>query len=131
MGTLTGLFFTGSPVTNYAEAQQADHERYAHFFHAMLDRGVFLAPSGYETLFVSLAHDDETLETTIAAAREAAATLVRLTERAAQSSSLGRRLRRTWSRKNSDPAMHTITRTMTTKARPPEPSPSLPASTSC
>jgi glutamate-1-semialdehyde 2,1-aminomutase len=76
VGTLTGLFFAPSPVTDYAEAQQADHERYAHFFHAMLDRGVFLAPSGYETLFVSLAHDDETLETTIAAAREAAAAIV-------------------------------------------------------
>jgi len=76
VGTLTGLFFSGSPVTNYAQAQQADHERYARFFHAMLDRGVFLAPSGYETFFVSLAHDDEALETTIAAAREAAATLV-------------------------------------------------------
>jgi glutamate-1-semialdehyde 2,1-aminomutase len=75
VGTLTGVFFAASPVTDYAQAQQADHERYARFFHAMLDRGVFLAPSGYETLFVSLAHDDETLETTIAAAREAAATI--------------------------------------------------------
>jgi len=76
VGTLTGFFFASSPVTDYAAAQHADHERYARFFHAMLDRGVFLAPSGYETLFVSLAHDDETLATTIAAAHEAAATLV-------------------------------------------------------
>jgi glutamate-1-semialdehyde 2,1-aminomutase len=75
VGTLTGFFFTASPVTNYAEAQQADHERYATFFHAMLDRGVYLAPSGYETLFVSLAHGDAELEQTLAAAREAAATL--------------------------------------------------------
>jgi glutamate-1-semialdehyde 2,1-aminomutase len=75
VGTLTGFFFAPSPVGDYAAAQQADHERYARFFHAMLDRDVFLAPSGYETLFVSLAHDDETLATTIAAAHEAAATL--------------------------------------------------------
>jgi len=76
VGTLTGFFFASSPVTDYAAAQHADHERYARFFHAMLDRGVFLAPSGYETLFVSLAHDDEILATTIAAAHGAAATLV-------------------------------------------------------
>ena len=75
VGTLTGLFFAGSPVTDYAAAQQADHERYARFFHGMLDRGVFLAPSGYETLFVSLAHDDDVLDRTIAAAHEAAAEL--------------------------------------------------------
>lgn len=75
VGTLTGFFFAASPVTDYAEAQQADHERYALLPRDMLDRGVFLAPSGYETLFVSLAHDDDTLETTIAAAREAAATI--------------------------------------------------------
>jgi glutamate-1-semialdehyde 2,1-aminomutase len=72
VGTLTGLFFAASPVGDYAQAQQADHERYARFFHGMLDRGVFLAPSGYETLFVSLAHDDGVLEQTLAAAREAA-----------------------------------------------------------
>jgi glutamate-1-semialdehyde 2,1-aminomutase len=76
VGTLTGFFFAGAPVTNYAEAQAADHERYARFFHAMLDRGVFLAPSGYETTFVSLAHGDEELETTLTAAYEAADSLV-------------------------------------------------------
>jgi glutamate-1-semialdehyde 2,1-aminomutase len=75
VGTLTGLFFSASPVRNYAAAQLADHERYAQFFHGMLDRGVFLAPSGYETMFVSLAHDDDVLDRTIAAAHEAAATL--------------------------------------------------------
>jgi glutamate-1-semialdehyde 2,1-aminomutase len=75
VGTLTGFFFGASPVTSYAAAQLADHERYARFFHGMLDRGVFLAPSGYETLFVSLAHDDDVLERTIAAAHEAAANL--------------------------------------------------------
>jgi glutamate-1-semialdehyde 2,1-aminomutase len=73
--TLGGLFFSPVPVTNYAEAERADHERYARFFHGMLDRGVFLAPSGYETMFVSLAHTDDDLATTVAAATAVAATL--------------------------------------------------------
>jgi len=73
--TLTGCFFTPIPVTDYEEARQADHEAYARFFHALLDRGIFLAPSGYETLFVSLAHGEEELQATITAAHEAAATL--------------------------------------------------------
>jgi glutamate-1-semialdehyde 2,1-aminomutase len=75
VNTLTGFFFTPSPVANYADAQRADHKLYARFFHALLERSVFLAPSGYETLFVSLAHRDEILDESIAAAREAAASL--------------------------------------------------------
>ena len=74
-GTLAGLFFAPEPVTNYAAAQDADHERYARFFHGMLDRGVYFAPSGYETTFVSLAHSDEIIDDTIAIATEVAATL--------------------------------------------------------
>jgi glutamate-1-semialdehyde 2,1-aminomutase len=70
VGTLTGLFFTTTPVTDYGQAQAADHARYARLFHHLLDRGHFLAPSGYETLFVSLAHTDEHLESTIAAAAD-------------------------------------------------------------
>jgi len=73
--TLGGLFFGPSRVTDYAGAQQADHERYGRFFHGMLDRGVFLAPSGYETLFVSLAHDDDVIDRTVAIAADVAATL--------------------------------------------------------
>jgi glutamate-1-semialdehyde 2,1-aminomutase len=69
--TLTGLFFATRPVTNYEEAQHADHQRYAQFFHAMLDRDIFLAPSGYETLFVSLAHTDQIIDDTITAAEAA------------------------------------------------------------
>jgi glutamate-1-semialdehyde 2,1-aminomutase len=63
--TLTGVFFCPTPVTDYGGAQQADHQAYARFFHAMLDAGIFLAPSGYETLFVSLAHTDELIDQTI------------------------------------------------------------------
>jgi glutamate-1-semialdehyde 2,1-aminomutase len=70
VGTLTGLFFADAPVANYEQAQQADHARYAALFHHLLAAGHFLAPSGYETLFVSLAHDDALLDATIAAAAE-------------------------------------------------------------
>jgi glutamate-1-semialdehyde 2,1-aminomutase len=72
VGTLTGLFFAPAPVTNYEQAQHADHARYALLFHHLLDAGHFLAPSGYETLFVSLAHTDELLDATVAAAADRA-----------------------------------------------------------
>jgi glutamate-1-semialdehyde 2,1-aminomutase len=68
VGTLTGLFFTNHPVTNYEQAREADHARYAQLFHHLLGAGHFLAPSGYETLFVSLAHSDDLIDETIAAA---------------------------------------------------------------
>jgi glutamate-1-semialdehyde 2,1-aminomutase len=73
--TLGGLFFAPAPVTDYAAAQQADLARYGRFFHGMLDRGVFFAPSGYETMFVSLAHDDALIDRTIELAAEVAAEL--------------------------------------------------------
>jgi glutamate-1-semialdehyde 2,1-aminomutase len=66
--TLVGLFFASQPVTNYEEAKRADHARYASFFHGLLERGVYFAPSGYETLFPSLAHTSADLEATLAAA---------------------------------------------------------------
>ncbi len=75
VGTLVGFFFTDSDVDDYESAKAADHRRYAEFFHAMLDRGVALAPSGYETVFVSLAHTDQDIDATIAAATEAATAL--------------------------------------------------------
>jgi glutamate-1-semialdehyde 2,1-aminomutase len=69
--TLVGLFFAPAAISNYASAQAADHERYARFFHGLLERGVYFAPSGYETLFVSLAHDDVAAEATAAAVFDA------------------------------------------------------------
>ena len=78
VNTLTGLFFTDAPVTSYDGAQAADHKVYARFFHAMLDRDVFLAPSGYEAIFVSLAHGDAELSRTLEAASEAAQELASL-----------------------------------------------------
>ncbi|MFL5802069.1 MAG: glutamate-1-semialdehyde 2,1-aminomutase [Roseiflexaceae bacterium] len=71
-GSMWGFFFAAEPVTDYATAKQhADTQRFGRFFHAMLDRGVYLAPSQFEAAFVSLAHDDELLRQTIAAAGEA------------------------------------------------------------
>jgi glutamate-1-semialdehyde 2,1-aminomutase len=70
VGTLTGIFFSPEPVTNYEQAQKADHARYAQLFHHLLERGHFLAPSGYETPFVSLAHQDEQIDETVARAEE-------------------------------------------------------------
>ena len=74
--TLVGLFFTSAPVRNYDEVKvAADTGVYPRFFHAMLDRGVALAPSAYEVLFPSLAHTDADIERTIAAAADAAESL--------------------------------------------------------
>jgi glutamate-1-semialdehyde 2,1-aminomutase len=69
VGTLAGLFFADSPVRDYADAQAADHRAYAQFFHGMLDRGVFLPPSGYEALFPSLAHGDAEIDAIVDTAR--------------------------------------------------------------
>jgi len=63
--TLVGVFFGAEPVRNYDDARAADHDRYARLFHGLLDRGVYFAPSGYETLFPSLAHTDADLDATI------------------------------------------------------------------
>jgi glutamate-1-semialdehyde 2,1-aminomutase len=56
------------PPSTYAEAMQCDKEAFNRFFHAMLERGVYLAPSAYEAGFVSAEHSETDIETTIAAA---------------------------------------------------------------
>jgi len=73
------VFFSDGPVRDYDDAQRQDTTAYAAFFHAMLDRGVYLPPSAYEAWFVSSAHDDDAvamildaLPPAAAAAREAA-----------------------------------------------------------
>ena len=63
-------FFTGAPVWNYADAKRCDTRRYAAYFHGMLDRGFYFAPSQFETAFVSAAHTEAEAEATIEAARE-------------------------------------------------------------
>jgi glutamate-1-semialdehyde 2,1-aminomutase len=73
--TLVGLFLADDPVRNYEDAKAADHRAYARLFHGLLERGVYFAPSGYETLFPSLAHTADDIDETITAAAEAAAHL--------------------------------------------------------
>ncbi len=68
VGSLLTLFFSDEPVTDYASAKRSDTKRYAAFFRQMLERGVFLPPSQFEALFVSLAHGAEEIEATVAAA---------------------------------------------------------------
>ena len=70
-GSMLTVFFSDGPVTDYASARRADTERYARFFRAMLERGVYLPPSQFEAAFLSLAHGREELEGTVTAAREA------------------------------------------------------------
>src|SRR5262249_35698475 len=74
-GSLLTLFFSKGPVRNYTDAKKADTQRFASFFRAMLERGIFLAPSQFEALFVSSAHTDADIDRTIAACREALAEL--------------------------------------------------------
>ncbi|MGA8296487.1 MAG: glutamate-1-semialdehyde 2,1-aminomutase [Acidimicrobiales bacterium] len=74
--TLFSLFFADHPVRNFDDAQHAaTNGRYTAFFHAMLDAGISFAPSPYEVAFCSLAHGEEEIDATLAAA-ETAATLV-------------------------------------------------------
>jgi len=60
-GTMFSVFFTDRPVRNFEDASTTDEAAYAAFFHAMLERGVYLPPSAYEAWFLSAAHDDEAL----------------------------------------------------------------------
>jgi glutamate-1-semialdehyde 2,1-aminomutase len=75
VGSMLTTFFTDGPVTDYASAKRADTARYARFFHAMLARGVFLAPSQFEAAFVSLAHSEQDIAAASRACREAMAGL--------------------------------------------------------
>lgn len=68
VGTMFCTFFTEHPVRDYASAKRSDPARYARFFHALLERGVYLAPSQFEAGFTSLAHDGEAIDATLAAA---------------------------------------------------------------
>lgn len=70
VGTLATLFFAHQSIADYARAKKSDTRRYAAFFHAMFDRGVLLAPSQFEALFVSAAHSDDDFARTLAAAGE-------------------------------------------------------------
>lgn len=71
VGGMFGLFFNAEKVDTYAGAVASDSGAFNRFFHAMLERGVYLAPSAFEAGFVSSAHDDAVIASTLAAAREA------------------------------------------------------------
>lgn len=69
-GSLSTLFFTAGPVTDFAAARRSDTARYAVFFHAMRERGIFLPPAQFEAWFVSTAHTDADLSRTARAVEE-------------------------------------------------------------
>jgi glutamate-1-semialdehyde 2,1-aminomutase len=71
IGSMFGVYFRAAPPNSFAEVMQCDKDRFNRFFHAMLKRGVYLAPSAYEAGFVSAAHATADLEATFSAAREA------------------------------------------------------------
>ncbi|MGB1848673.1 MAG: glutamate-1-semialdehyde 2,1-aminomutase [Litorivicinaceae bacterium] len=70
-GGMFGLFFADQPVNSFAEVTACDEEVFKRFFHLMLDRGIYLAPSMYEAGFVSSKHSESVISTTLAAAKEA------------------------------------------------------------
>ena len=71
VGSMSTLFFTSQPVTDYRSALQADTKRFAVYFREMLERGIYLAPSQFEAGFVSIAHTEEDIDKTIQANKEA------------------------------------------------------------
>jgi glutamate-1-semialdehyde 2,1-aminomutase len=71
VGSMITVFFCAAPVTDYASAKASDTKRFARFFHAMLERGVYLPPAQFEAAFVSLAHGEAEIDATVAAASAA------------------------------------------------------------
>ena len=71
IGSMFGLYFSKSVPADFAQVMACDKERFNRFFHAMLERGVYLAPSAYEAGFVSAAHGAAEIDATLTAAREA------------------------------------------------------------
>lgn len=67
-GSMFGIFFSERPVTNYDESAAANQEQFKKFFASMLEQGIYLAPSQFETLFMSAAHTDEDIAKTLSAA---------------------------------------------------------------
>ena len=75
VGSMWTAFFTADPVYDYASAKRADTQRFGRFFHALLDRGVYLPPSQFEAAFVSLAHGEAEVRHTLEAVRQALASV--------------------------------------------------------
>ncbi len=75
-GTMFGAFFTDQKVKDYDSAKTSDTQRYARYFHALLERGVYVAPSQFEAAFTSTAHTPDVIERTLDAMRAAILTLL-------------------------------------------------------
>ncbi|MBO0858919.1 MAG: glutamate-1-semialdehyde 2,1-aminomutase [Chloracidobacterium sp.] len=71
VGSMFTTFFTSEPVRDWTTANRSDRQVFARFFHAMLDEGVYIAPSQFEAAFISAAHTDEIIDRTIEASRRA------------------------------------------------------------
>jgi glutamate-1-semialdehyde 2,1-aminomutase len=71
VGSMLTVFFTARPVVDYRSAKDSDRERFAAFFRALLDRGVYFPPSPFEAAFISTAHSDKDIRQTVRAARQA------------------------------------------------------------
>lgn len=71
VGSAMTVFFTYQDIVDYSTAESADASLYASYFHQMQERGVYLPPSQFEVLFISLAHTEEDIRATIKAAGDA------------------------------------------------------------
>ncbi len=74
-GSLLTMFFTAGPVRNYVDSKKSNSARFATFFQNILSRGIFIAASQYEALFVSALHTDADIDRAIAAAHESLASM--------------------------------------------------------
>jgi glutamate-1-semialdehyde 2,1-aminomutase len=72
---MLGLFFTRRPVVDFATAKTSDTSVFTRYFHGLLDRGIYTAPSQFEAMFLSIAHTPQMIERTIRAARTVFRTL--------------------------------------------------------
>ena len=70
-----GMFFSAGPVHNYEDAKKSDTAKFAHYHRGMLERGIYLAPSQFEAGFTSIAHTEEDIDKTLAAARDVMSSL--------------------------------------------------------
>jgi glutamate-1-semialdehyde 2,1-aminomutase len=70
VGSMFSVFFHPGPVESYGDAIQADRDAFGRFFGRMLEEGIYLAPSAFESWFVGMAHSDEDIERTLTAVRK-------------------------------------------------------------
>jgi glutamate-1-semialdehyde 2,1-aminomutase len=68
VGSMATLFFSSGPVTGWSSASRADRDRFARYFHGMLERGIYLPPSPFEAAFISAAHTEADIDRTVEAA---------------------------------------------------------------